>query len=144
MKKESIMVGVIGLLVGVIVTGFAAGQAVNSNNAGKMRMMGMDTTSSQQQTATSHDTMSMAEMTEQLKNKSGDDFDKAFIEMMITHHQGAIDMANLSTTRAKHDEVKTLSQEIIKAQNKEITDMQQWQMDWGYKTSNDQMPGMNH
>ena len=30
-----------------------------------------------------------------LKNKTGDDFDKAFIEQMIIHHQGAIEMATL-------------------------------------------------
>ncbi len=144
MKKESIMGGVIGLLVGVIITGFAAGQAVNNDNTRMMQMMGMDTKRSQQQTATSHDTMSMADMNKVLAGKTDDDFDKAFLEMMITHHQGAIDMANLAPTRAKHEEIKTLSQEIIKAQNKEITDMQQWQMDWGYMTSDNSMPGMNH
>ena len=132
MKKESIMVGVIGLLVGVVVAGFAAGQAVNNNNTGMMRMMGMDTNSSQQQTATSHDTMSMADMTEQLKNKTGDDFDKAFVEMMISHHEGAVDMAELIPSRAKHDEVKALGTAIIAAQTKEIADMKQWQKDWGY------------
>lgn len=144
MKNESIIVGVIGLLVGVMVTGFAAGQAVNNDNTGMMRMMGMDTSSTQQQPATSHDTMSMANMNEQLKNKSGDEFDKAFIEMMISHHQGAIDMANLVATRAKHDEIKTLSKEIISAQTDEISKMQQWQMDWSYMSSENSMPGMNH
>lgn len=132
MKKDSIMVGVIGLLIGVIVTGFAAGQAVNNNNTGMMRMMGMDTNSSQQTTATSHSTMSMADMTEELKNKTGDDFDKAFVEMMISHHEGAVDMAELIPSRAKHDEVKKLGEAIIAAQTKEIADMKQWQKDWGY------------
>lgn len=141
MKKESIMVGIIGLLVGVVITGFAAGQAVNNNNTGMMRMMGMDTSSSKQ-FATSHDTMSMAEMTEQLKNKTGDDFDKAFVEMMISHHEGAVDMAELIPSRAKHDEVKKLGEAIITAQTKEIADMKQWQKDWGYST--DEMMGRMH
>lgn len=134
MKKESIMVGVIGLLIGVVITGFAAGQAVNDNNTGMMRMMGMDTNKTQQQTAANHDTMSMADMTEQLKNKSGDDFDKAFIEMMISHHEGAVDMAELIPSRAKHSEIKQLGEAIIAAQTKEIADMKQWQKDWGYST----------
>jgi uncharacterized protein (DUF305 family) len=134
MKKENIMVGIIGLLIGVIITGFAAGQAVNNNNTGMMRMMGMDTDSQQQQTATSHDTMSMADMTEQLKNKTGDDFDKAFVEMMISHHEGAVDMAELIPARAKHSEIKTLGEAIISAQTKEIAEMKQWQKDWGYST----------
>lgn len=138
MKKESIMLGVIGLLVGVVITGFAAGQAVNNNNTGMMRMMGMHSTKD----AMDHSTMSMAEMTEQLKNKTGDDFDKAFVEMMISHHEGAVAMAELIPSRAKHDEIKKLGQAIISAQTKEIADMQQWQKDWGY--SDDEMMQMMH
>jgi hypothetical protein len=36
MKKESIVTGVIGLLLGIVIAGFAAGQAVNNNNTGMM------------------------------------------------------------------------------------------------------------
>jgi len=132
MKKENIMFGIIGLLVGVVVAGFAAGQAVNNDNKGMMRMMGMRANDTQQQAATSHDTMSMADMTEQLKDKTGDDFDKAFVEMMISHHEGAVAMAELIPSRAKHDEVKKLGEAVITAQTKEIADMKQWQKDWGY------------
>lgn len=134
MRKESIMVGVIGLLVGVVISGFVAGQAVNNNNTGIMRMMGIDTSHTAQQAATSHSTMSMADMTTQLSNKSGDDFDKAFVEMMISHHEGAVAMAELIPSRTKHDELKRLGEAVITAQTKEITDMKQWQMDWGYST----------
>ncbi len=144
MKKESIMVGVIGLLIGVVLTGFAAGQAVNNNNTEMMRMMGVDTnnTNTQQQTATSHDTMSMADMNNQLEGLSGEKFDKAFIEMMIAHHEGAVDMAELIPARAKHNEIKALGEAIIAAQTKEIADMKQWQKDWGYST--DEMMEMMH
>jgi len=132
MKKEAIMFGIIGLLVGVVTTGFAAGQAVNNNNTGMMRMMGMNMDNTAQKTATNHGEISMSEMTEQLKNKSGDDFDKAFVEMMISHHEGAVAMAELIPSRAKHDEVKNLGKAIITAQTKEIANMKQWQKDWGY------------
>lgn len=142
MKKESIVTGVIGLLLGVVIAGFAAGQAVNNNNTGIMRMMGMHTNDSTQQTATNHGEMSMSEITEQLKNKTGDDFDKAFVEMMISHHEGAVAMAELIPSRAKHDEVKKLGEAIISAQTKEIADMKQWQQDWGY--SSDEMMQMMH
>lgn len=142
MKKESIVTGVIGLLLGVVIAGFAAGQAVNNNNAGMMRMMGMHTNNTAQQTATNHSEMSMSEMTEQLKNKTGDDFDKAFIKMMITHHEGAVDMAELIPSRAKHDEIKKLGEAIISAQTTEISDMKQWQQDWGY--SSDESMQMMH
>jgi uncharacterized protein (DUF305 family) len=138
MNKNSILVGIIGLLVGVIITGVVAGQAVNNNNTAMMRMMGVKSTQS-----TSHSSMSMDDMTEQLKDKSGDEFDKAFVAMMIAHHEGAVDMAELIPSRAKHDEVKKLGAAIIAAQTKEIADMKSWQQSWGYSSSM-MMNGMNH
>lgn len=142
MKKESIITGIIGLLLGVIVTGFAAGQAVNNNNQVMMRMMGMHASDAKQQSVVNHDEMLMSEMAGQLTDKTGDDFDKAFIEMMIVHHEGAVTMAELIPSRAKHDEVKELGEAIITAQAKEIADMKQWQQDWGY--SSDEMNQMMH
>jgi len=141
MNKDNAMYGIIGLLVGVIIAGFVAGQAVNNNNTGMMRMMGMDT-SSTQEVATDHSTMSMADMNRELEGLSGDDFDKSFVEMMIAHHEGAVDMAELSSTRAKHDEVKQLSKNIIIAQEQEIAEMKQWQQNWGY--SSDEKTDMMH
>lgn len=76
--------------------------------------------------------MSMNQMAESLKNKNGDEFDKAFIAGMIEHHEGAIEMARLSADNAKHAEVKKMSQEIISAQKSEIEEMRQWQIKWGY------------
>lgn len=122
---------VIGMLVGLII-----------GVSGALGVLALTDNETQQKVATDHSMMSMAEMNEQLENLSGDDFDKAFIEMMIAHHQGAIDMAELSPDRAKHDEVKKLSEEIISAQQKEIADMKQWQNDWGY--SADDMMKMMH
>lgn len=82
--------------------------------------------------------MTMSEMTAALKNKAGDDYDKVFLTSMIAHHQAAVEMAKLSVERAKHAEIKELSQEIILAQDKEIRDMKLWQREWGYDTT------MNH
>jgi uncharacterized protein (DUF305 family) len=65
-----------------------------------------------------------------LNGKTGDEFDKAFIEEMIVHHQGAVDMANLALKNAKHKEILDLSRAIIRAQNEEITDMQNWKKAW--------------
>lgn len=140
MKKESIMLGIIGLLAGVIITGFVAGQVVNNNNTSMMRMMGMHTDN--QDVEADHSKMSMSDMTMHLEGLQDDDYDKAFIAMMIAHHEGAVDMAELSAKQAKHDEIKQLSQEIIKAQEKEISDMKQWQREWGY--SSDEMMHHSH
>ena len=74
----------------------------------------------------------MAGMNTALEGKTGDDFDKTFIEQMIMHHQSAIDMAAPGEQNAKHQEVKDLTKAIISAQTKEIQQMKQWQKDWGY------------
>lgn len=87
-------------------------------------------TQSKQNTETS-----MSQMTESLKGKTGDSYDEAFISYMIEHHESAVDMAKLSGSNAKHQEIKDLSNEIVSAQEKEIAEMKQWRSVWGYKAS---------
>ncbi len=134
MKSDTILYGVIGLLTGVILAGFVARYAVNSNNNGMMRMLGMHTSTTSQGMMDNND-MSIGDMTSSLNGKTGDDFDKAFISEMIIHHQGAITMANLAVQNAKHGEVKNLAKNIVSAQTKEINEMKSWQAQWGYGAS---------
>jgi uncharacterized protein (DUF305 family) len=79
-----------------------------------------------------HSSMSgeMDSMTTALTGKTGDDFDKVFLAEMITHHQGAVQMAQLALKNAKHQEIKDMAQAIITAQNAEILQMQNWQKNW--------------
>ena len=76
-----------------------------------------------------------AGMTVALATKTGDNFDQAFLIDMIKHHQAAVAMAKLSASRAKHDEIKALSNDIISAQESEISQMKQWQTNWGYSAT---------
>jgi uncharacterized protein (DUF305 family) len=76
--------------------------------------------------------MTMDDMTKALSGKTGDAFDQAFIQMMIPHHQGAIEMAKAAQASAKHDEIKKMAADIIAAQQREIDMMQGWQKAWGY------------
>lgn len=73
-------------------------------------------------------------MVDELKSLSGDAYDEKFISGMILHHEGAVEMAELSDERAKHEEIKKLSEEIIASQQKEIVKMKEWQEQWGYET----------
>lgn len=107
-----------------------------------MKMMGMHTTTSTQ-SRMDNDDMSMGQMIAGLQGKTGDDFDKVFLSEMITHHQGAIDMANLAKTSAKHQGLKDMADDILAVQSKEIGMMQTWQTDWNYKTM-PQSHMMNH
>ena len=74
----------------------------------------------------------MDSMMSELEGKTGDEFDKAFIEQMILHHQSAIDMAAPGEENAEHQELKELTKEIVSAQTREIEQMKQWQEEWGY------------
>lgn len=54
------------------------------------------------------------------------DPDVAFVQAMIPHHQGAIDMARAVLQFGKDDQVKVWANQIITAQQAEITAMQEW------------------
>ena len=88
----------------------------------------------------------MMDMGEELEGLKGSEFDKKFLELMIEHHQQAIDMSQYADTNAAHQETKDLAKAIIIALEAEITQMKQWQKEWGYSTAKttDSMPGMNH
>lgn len=72
----------------------------------------------------------MTSMNVELRGKTGDAFDQAFLAEMIVHHQGAVEMAELALTNAKHKEIKDLANAIISAQNTEIAQMEAWQKSW--------------
>lgn len=57
-------------------------------------------------------------------------FDQAFIEAMISHHQGAIEMAKMAQHMAEHEEIKHLADAIITAQQAEIEQLQGWLQAW--------------
>lgn len=59
-----------------------------------------------------------------------DQFDLRFINAMIPHHEGAIDMANQALQNSERSEIKTLAQNIISSQQQEIDQMQQWRKAW--------------
>ena len=57
-------------------------------------------------------------------------FDQAFIEEMIPHHEMAVMMSQHLLSNAVHPEMKQLAQAIIQAQTKEINEMQSWYQQW--------------
>lgn len=63
-------------------------------------------------------------------NQVAGTIDKHFIEQMIPHHEGAIDMAKLALVKSKRPEIKTLATSIIADQTKEITNMTGWYKNW--------------
>lgn len=70
--------------------------------------------------------MNMSEM----QAAKGKDFDVMFLDAMTAHHSGAVTMAKAALTKAEKPEIKTLANQIIKAQEAEIKQMQQWKSEW--------------
>lgn len=72
--------------------------------------------------------------------------DLQFIDTMIVHHQGAIDMAKLAETRAEHTELRKLASDIIREQEREIATMNEMRQKWFGGTAqavNMEFPGMS-
>ena len=57
--------------------------------------------------------------------------DAMFLEMMIPHHQQAVDISNLALKTSKDPELLALAQTIITAQTAEIKQMKSWLSDAG-------------
>ena len=72
--------------------------------------------------------MGMGEMA--ISSDESKPFDQRFLEAMISHHQGAIEMAQMAKQMAEHAEIKTLADAIITAQQAEIEQMQNWLKAW--------------
>lgn len=66
----------------------------------------------------------MAMMKDSLKNYN--DIDKDFAAQMIPHHQSAVDMAEAYLQYGSDPSLKTLSQNIVDSQTKEIDWLKQW------------------
>ena len=59
-----------------------------------------------------------------LAKAAGKDFDKMFLQMMIKHHQGAVEMAKAEQAQGQDPAVKRLAATIAADQTAEITEMQ--------------------
>lgn len=74
--------------------------------------------------------MQMDDMSAGLRGKTGDEFDQAFLDEMVIHHEGAVDMAEQVLTTSKRSELLQLARDIIKAQTSEIEMMKKWRAEW--------------
>jgi uncharacterized protein (DUF305 family) len=90
-------------------------------------MAGMDHSQMGSATATAD---GMAGMDHSQMGNSNAPYDAQFIDSMIEHHQGAITMAQQAQREAERPELKQLADTIIKDQEAEIAQMQQWRQQW--------------
>lgn len=110
------------------------------------------TTTSAPTPSTSDDTMagmdhgemgSEDDMAAELEGLSGAEFEAAFIDAMIPHHQSALEMAQIALERSERPELRAAAQEIIDAQTVEIAQMTGWLQEWSGQTPSGEDHGMS-
>ena len=67
---------------------------------------------------------------EKLDRLKENEFDLEFIRQMIPHHEGAVTMARQALSTDVRAELKTLAENIIRAQAAEIEKMRSWEQEW--------------
>lgn len=127
-KNNVVWVGIGGIIVGLVIGTFCFG-GWGRDMRGSDRYEGKHMMEDGTMMGDSMNDM-MHGMMSGLEGKTGDAFDKAFIEEMIVHHQGAVDMANAVLANSKRPELIKLANEIISAQTKEIEMMEVWEEAW--------------
>ena len=108
-KNNILTIGLIALIIG-LVAGYFTGTSrspVASNMHGAMGGMMMG-----------------------LEGKTGDALDLAFLNEMIVHHEGAVEMAQTLLRGTKRPELTKLGNDIITAQTQEIGMMKDWRKEW--------------
>ncbi|MCX5364068.1 DUF305 domain-containing protein [Streptomyces sp. NBC_00124] len=66
--------------------------------------------------------MDGADMTK-LEKASGEKFDALFLNLMVEHHEGAVDMAGTEKTKGRYEPATTMADDIVTGQTAEIEEM---------------------
>lgn len=72
--------------------------------------------------------MEMGEMT--VVVGEGKSYDQSFMEAMVSHHEGALAMAQAALEKSGRSELREFAQRVIDAQTSEIEQMQAWMDAW--------------
>ncbi|WP_137725326.1 DUF305 domain-containing protein [Prescottella subtropica] len=73
---------------------------------------------------TDHGGMMTAGQMQALDTATGPEFDRMWLEMMIEHHDGAVDSSDDVLQTGESEQVRALAQQIVASQQTEITQMQ--------------------
>ncbi|MBC5804845.1 MAG: DUF305 domain-containing protein [Candidatus Eremiobacteraeota bacterium] len=125
-----------GLLVlAGIGIGMVSGRILDSGAAHAMPMMSQKSMSCHmpQSKSPGDEQMQRAMMTMMSSNRSmtlTGDQDRDFMRMMIPHHEAAIAMARVESSKGKRQELRSVAHDIIASQQKEIRQMRAWLHEW--------------
>jgi DUF305 family protein family protein len=91
--------------------------------AGAMQMAANQPDTSPEAPFLKENDAAMTKMMTDMTVKPTGDVDRDFVEMMVPHHQGAIDMAQAVLRYGHNEQLRRLAQEIIVTQQQEIAAM---------------------
>ena len=115
--------------------------SMTKNSNSSMNMNGMDHNSMPMNSNMSMDHSAMKSS----PNAASQPYDLQFIDTMIAHHKGAVDMAKMVEGKTQNPDIKKFAAQIIADQEKEISQMKDWREKWfaGKPAAiNMEMPGM--
>jgi uncharacterized protein (DUF305 family) len=72
-----------------------------------------------------HGPMMPEDMARQMVAPNGEYSDERFIDAMVPHHQGAVEMAQVALENAEHEQIRRLAEDIITSQEAEIEELKQ-------------------
>lgn len=121
MKQEHLLT-----LIAVLLVGYIGYQIGSPGSFGFGRHM-MDNGSTMRNDDSTGMMQMMAAM---LAGKKGAELDRAFLELMIPHHQGAVAMCEPLLKDGERSELKNLCRDITESQTKEINLMKTWLSSW--------------
>jgi len=67
--------------------------------------------------------LAMSNMNRSMLMKPTGDVDRDFVDVMVTHHQGAIEMARAESRYGRNDELRQLAQSIVSQHEQDISIM---------------------
>lgn len=133
MKNNILVIGLLALIIGLF-AGYtlAPRTMIDSEDMVEMHEEMEEMMGHEDEMMSGDGTMqhSMDEMMRGLKGKTGEDFEKAFLEQMIVHHIGAIEMAEGLLKETNRPELVKMGNDIITVQTEEVDMMKKWLNDW--------------
>jgi uncharacterized protein (DUF305 family) len=120
------------LLAAVLILASCGGAGTGENQQGgsddDMQGMNHGDESGEQKTTGAmagmdHDQMGHGGMASGMVMENGRYSDERFIDAMVPHHQGAVEMARVALENAEHEEIRELSRNIISTQHAEMEEL---------------------
>ena len=134
-KNQTIIIGLLALIVGLILGYFFGGNTMMSNRgffSNEVMHEEMEEHMYGDELIDEDGAMihAMDEMMLGFRGKTGEEYEEAFLRGMIVHHIGAINMAEELLEQTDRPELVELANDIITSQSSEVEQMRSWLSEW--------------